>query len=384
MEKKVLGKNQTVARTLNNELVIERLKREPLSGTELSTELRLSNATISSILNSLLDHDLIKVESQDSLNGLGRKRVKHAINGNYGLVVIVSLTSFNLKIVLSNLLNETLFTETKEVNEYDVKTFYETVIRIKDILLLKQFRDTPLRNIILSVPGLVNVKTGELQFSPQFSGELFNNSNYIEKIFTDSFNCPVYLDNDTKLMMLGELSHNSFFNRDNGMLVYLDLGIGGAFEFNKKLFLGSRGYAGEFGLIEINVNGEPKAIDDLVSLRAIKENLKEKYQLDLTIYEIIKSYKNGDSIVKNEVLESAKILAYGLSQVVKLFDIDTFLLTGRVSEFGDEYIKIVREYLQKINKDIVCEYSTLGTKAIIDGAKVIGSDYIISKALKDL
>ena len=270
MEKKVLGKNQTVARTLNNELVIERLKREPLSGTELSTELRLSNATISSILNSLLDHDLIKVESQDSLNGLGRKRVKHAINGNYGLVVIVSLTSFNLKIVLSNLLNETLFTETKEVNEYDVKTFYETVIRIKDILLLKQFRDTPLRNIILSVPGLVNVKTGELQFSPQFSGELFNNSNYIEKIFTDSFNCPVYLDNDTKLMMLGELSHNSFFNRDNGMLVYLDVGIGGAFEFNKKLFLGSRGYAGELGLIEINVNGEPKAIDDLVSLRAIK------------------------------------------------------------------------------------------------------------------
>ena len=39
MNKKELGKNQSLAREINNKIVLERLKEKPLSGTELSFDL---------------------------------------------------------------------------------------------------------------------------------------------------------------------------------------------------------------------------------------------------------------------------------------------------------------------------------------------------------
>ena len=75
MNKKELGKNQSLAREINNKIVLERLKEKPLSGTELSFDLSLSNATISSIFNSFLSINLIKKVSSDSTKGAGRKRV---------------------------------------------------------------------------------------------------------------------------------------------------------------------------------------------------------------------------------------------------------------------------------------------------------------------
>ena len=161
MNKKELGKNQSLAREINNKIVLERLKENPLSGTELSFDLSLSNATISSIFNSFLSINLIKKVSSDSTKGAGRKRVKYTINDDFGLVVIVSITGNSLEVVVSSLKNKTLHKVSKAIDKYDLKTIYETIFVIKDILSMKEFRDIRLANIILSLPGLINKKTGE-------------------------------------------------------------------------------------------------------------------------------------------------------------------------------------------------------------------------------
>ena len=160
MNKKELGKNQSLAREINNKIVLERLKEKPLSGTELSFDLSLSNATISSIFNSFLSINLIKKVSSDSTKGAGRKRVKYTINDEFGLVVIVSITGNSLEVVVSSLKNKTLHKVSKAIDKYDLKTIYETIFVIKDVLSMKEFRDIRLANTILSLPGLINKKTG--------------------------------------------------------------------------------------------------------------------------------------------------------------------------------------------------------------------------------
>ena len=68
-----IGKNQSIARVLNNQLVLKQLKEKPMSGTELAERLSLSNATVSSILRSLLTNDIIHICANEQKNTKGRK-----------------------------------------------------------------------------------------------------------------------------------------------------------------------------------------------------------------------------------------------------------------------------------------------------------------------
>ena len=334
MVKKELGKKQSFAREVNNEIVLKEVKKKPSSGTELASRLKLSNATVSSILSSLLHQDLIKIYSTDSLNGLGRKRVVYSINDKYCLICVVSITSFSISISISDLAGNILKEQTKEIEKYDLKTIYESIIQIKDMLTEKELRDIPLKNIIISLPGLINKNTGDLQVSPQFDKNLFNNEHTISTLFRENFNSEVYLENDSKLMMLGELSNNTFPLNSKGMLIYLDYGIGGALEFDNKIFLGSRGYAGEIGLLKVEYNNQVKTLDEFVSLRAIQEIYFEKFGKEISLQELFELYKSGDQNVREGVLISAETLGKAINQIISVFDLDYFVIDGRVSNFG--------------------------------------------------
>lgn len=379
MNRKELGKNQSLARELNNKIVINKLKEKPFSGTELSKELSLSNATLSSIFNSFLSINLIKKVSSDTKSGAGRKLVKYAINDEFGLVIIVSITGNSLELVASSLNNETLYKVTKNIEKYDLKTIYETIVVIKDILILKEFRDIPLRNIILSLPGMIDKTTGELQVSPQFDQEIFKNKNSLLQLFEENFKCPVYLENDSKLMTLGEIATQVFKERKNGAVIYIDEGVGSGIVIGNKLFYGSRGFAGEIGLIDLN--GKP--LDEYISLRSLSLKAKEILNRPINNAELIELYKNNIEI-KKLVLESAKYLAFGLKQLINVLDLDYFILNGRVKEFGKEYVDIVNNEIKKSNDNAITVYSVLDENPIIVGAKEIGSDYVLTMALKEL
>lgn len=379
MNRKELGKNQSLARELNNRIVINKLKEKPFSGTELSKELSLSNATLSSIFNSFLSISLIEKVSSDTKSGVGRKLVKYAINDEFGLVIIVSITGNSLEVVASSLNNETLYKVTKDIEKYDLKTIYETIVVIKDILILKEFRDIPLRNIILSLPGLIDKKTGELQVSPQFDQEIFKNKNSLLQLFEENFKCSVYLENDSKLMTLGEIATQVFKERKNGAVIYIDEGVGSGIVIGNKLFYGSRGFAGEIGLIDLN--GKP--LDEYISLRSLSLKAREILNRPVNNAELIELYKTNNEI-KKVVLESAKHLGFGLKQLINVLDLDYFILNGRVKEFGNEYIEIVNNEIKKSNNNAIAVYSALKENPIIVGAKEIGSDYVLTMALKEL
>ncbi len=385
MVRKELGKKQSIARELNTELVLKLIKEKPYSATEVASILKLSNATSCSILNSFLQLNLIKIHSMDSINGHGRKRVTYSLNDKYCLILVISITNFSINITISNLVNETLVSETREISRYDIKILYETIIKVKDILAKKELRDIPLKNIIVSLPGLINKNTGELQGSPQFDKDFYSNGHNIIDLLKDSFNCDVYLENDSKLMMLGELSQKTFPINANGMLIYCDIGIGGALEFNNKMYLGSRGYAGEIGLIKVaNEEGKEDYLDEFISLRALKNIIKDKYNLDCTIEEMFNLYNQGNKNIIKEVENNAKIFSKAIIDVVNVFDLDYFVIGGRIINFGDYYLNKLKEYVNEKVQNITIKFSNRDGDAIIDGAKSIAVNHILNLVLEDI
>lgn len=353
------GKTQSYARQLNNQLIMRELRQGCCSATMLSQKLNLSNAALSSIISKLQSDGYIKQADVDTEVNIGRKPVYYTINEKFGYIVVVSLADYVAKVVVSDMTMNVVDSVETRVEKYDIKMLYELVLTVTKLLSQDKYRDSKLLGIDLSVPGRVNTITGELQLSPQFDKDIFNEKNAIVNLFKKQFNAPVVMTNDINLAGLGEMYDGAMKGVDNGMLVHVDEGIGGALILNGMLYTGTQGFSGEVGLMRTEFNGEHNYLDEFVSIRAIKKKLNVKHTS-----EVVDKY-NSESIVREYINSTARCLGKVLKDIVELLNISKIALSGRIKRFGNEYIEIVQEEVNKSQNACEVEYSTLSDPSVV-------------------
>ena len=375
-----LGRNQSFARKVNSELVLSRLRKSDCSATILSEELNLSNAAMSSILKELENQNMIVHSHSVSNVGKGRKQIYYTLNKDYGLFIVVCLSNNRCKIIVSNLKEEILIREEKEIDKYDVSVIYEIILRIKTILAIPEYRDLPLVNIYIAVPGKVNSLTNEVQVqsSKHFDSSLFEEKNKISQLFKAHFNAPVFIENDINLAIIGERKCGALASSNDSLLAYIDNGIGAAMIFGGNFYKGSSGYAGELGLLRVNVNGEENYLDEFISLRSIKNHFKEKYHKEFKHKDLVDLYYQDDS-AKEYILNTAKILGEKLKDIVELLNISKIVIQGRVSYFEDEYLSVIEREINQSSNQCDVEFSKLNGDSIFIGAMAKAVDYLVDQ-----
>lgn len=367
-----IGKNQTFSRQINTELVLELIRERPYSGTELADKLSLSNATVSSIIKDLAEIGIIRVNEATSITGLGRKRINYEINPNYGLILGVNISNFHAIVSLIDAKENLIACGDVQVNKYDRHAMYDLVLESSKLLISENKENVKLRCIVITLPGRVNSKTGELVLSVQFDKELFSESHMIQNLFNKQFpDVPVLLANDNNVMSIGELYNGDLKNVNNGIYFNIDWGIGGGIIIDNKLFDGNLGYAGEFGLIKYYDGHSFKEIDEFVSLRALCLKASEILGHEVDRVELLEQY-NQNQKIKDMVLESAQIVSSVIRQIIEVLDVSDVVISGRVSNFGDEYIKRIQDGCASDVRKIEVSFSTLGNKAVIYGTSFIG------------
>ena len=215
------------------------------------------------------------------------------------------------------------------------------------------------------------------EFSEDGIPEFSTFKDFLVKSFDDSNDD--YWKNWKELFNTSMMKKEFFEKYFNKMIKLSSFCENQRFLVNNNLFFGSRGYAGEFGLI--NVDNKP--IDEFVSLRALTKIVKEKLHLNINNSELIELYKTNKD-VKAIVLNSTKYLAKAIIQMIQVYDLDYYILNGRVIDFGEEYLEYIRKPIEEYNKDAKIVFSTLREEAIILGAKEIGSEFVLDHALKGL
>ena len=264
------GKNQTFSREINIELVLNLLRERPYSGTELASKLSLSNATVSSIIKDLVEAGVIRINETTSINGLGRKRVNYEINPQFGLILGVNISNMHAFVSLIDTKENVITCSDVQVKNYDRQAMYELVLEASKLLISENKENVKLRCIVITLPGRVNSKTGELLLSKQFDKELFSENHAIQNLFDKQFpNVPIILANDNNVMTIGELNNGDLKGVNNGIYFNIDYGIGGGLIIRNSLYEGDFGYAGEFGLIKYSNGVTYGPIDEFVSLIAL-------------------------------------------------------------------------------------------------------------------
>ena len=238
------------------------------------------------------------------------------------------------------------------------KKVITNIIRGVELILVKN--KLKIQGIGIGCPGVVSTKKGIVENAPNLPG--WKNVK-LGSIIKEKFGYKVHLENDANGAAIGELIFGAGKKIDSFIMVTLGTGVGGGIVFNKKIFRGEFGAAGEIGHISIDMNGPKCNCGSTGCIEAYAGNsyLKEQIRSELKNYPDSKVWQlieNDLSKVSPRIIQAAaekkdayakfviermgKQLGAALATLSNLLDISTFIIGGGVAGFGKPLFDSIR------------------------------------------
>jgi|TARA_Y100000310_G_scaffold325052_1_gene387904 predicted NBD/HSP70 family sugar kinase len=154
----------------------------------------------------------------------------------------------------------------------------------------------------------------------------------IKQELEKALEAPVFIENDTAIVGLGEMHVGAGKGREIGVYITVSTGVGGTRFINGKIDKNRFGFEPGHQIIDIENN---KSLEDFVSGAALEKRMDKK------------PYEVTDSKVWNGL---AHTLAYGLNNTILHWSPDVVILGGPMI-VGDPAISVetVKKYLNDIN-----------------------------------
>jgi predicted NBD/HSP70 family sugar kinase len=183
----------------------------------------------------------------------------------------------------------------------------------------KNLKLEDLLGIGVAVPGLIDKAKGILEFAPNLGWKGVP----ITRIFKETYNLPIILNNEAKAAAIGERAL-VYHKINNIVFVSINEGIGCGIFLNCKLYRGASGNAGEFGHITIDTNGplchcgnrgcwEIFASENYIMNNYLKLPTSNP---QLSKEEVYQLGKNGDQRIRAIFSETGKNIGIGLVNII--------------------------------------------------------------------
>lgn len=353
-------------RKLNTATILQLLRvTAPVSRAELAKKTGLNRSTVSSIVNQLIENDLVR-ETELQREGVGRPGMSLTLNPNGGAAIGVEMGVDFISVVVKDLLAQSRWRMHVDV---DSGLGQEAIVAQAESIIDQALTETAVSNlrvfgIGVGVPGLVDVQAGVIKMAPNLKWQDVP----IKAMWQERFQLPVYVENEANAAALGE--HYFGVTQAVKDFIYLSagVGLGGGIMLQGQLFRGSGGYAGEIGHMTIDPNGAqcscgrrgcwetvvgPRAVERLIRSQireGAKTVLTEMAQGDLDAInfdQIIAAANLGDAVAKSALHNVAVSLGIGIANLVNVFNPEMVVLGGRLRLAGELIMPTIKQTVQQ-------------------------------------
>ena len=375
-------------------------EKQIVSIGEIKKQTDLTAPSVIRLIKHLMnDKRLVRYSGIGRSNG-GRPPVIYEFNGSEKFIIGIDVGATYIRCVLANL-NAEILSEIQMLTEKE-NGYQSVILKLSDLIkrMVKRQGTDPksIVGIGIGVAGLIDSTKKNINFSPDFKWE---NVNFHEDLSRNS-EIPIYLDNSTRLMALGELGYGVGRHCDNFIVVNVGYGIAAGIVINGKTISGCFGHSGEFGHMTINPDseivcecGQKGCIEALASGRRIAEMgrerviestiLKELCQNDLMKIDakmVAEAARLNDRTAKEILNTSIDNLCVGITNLVNLLDPEMILIGGGVSLNGEVFFQKVnkgmRKKLMRTKGEITIKPVTFGENATIMGALTLVLDKVLN------
>ena len=358
----------------NEKLVLKEIfNHQNISRTEISKNLGINKATISSILNKLKSKSLVReVGEGDSTKSGGRKPILLKVNHLYGYFISLDLTYSSVEVMYNYFDGNVIQHESYKLPDENVSSILGI---LKEHVDVHEKHDTihGLLGMSVSIHGVVDNEQNVI-YLPFHKTDGVS----ITEMLKEFAQVPVMIENEANLSALYERNFKHSLSINNLIALSIHKGIGAGLIINNKLYRGANGEAGEIGktlVSKVSNNVETyHKIEDIFSQEALLQNLSYQLGETLTLSKLIQYYKERNTVVVQEMEQFINKIAILIHNLNTQFNPNAFYvncpLINEMPEILEEIKEQFKQYSRneiqiKLNSNV--KYATLlgGTLAII-------------------
>lgn len=365
------------------------------SVTELSKNTKKSVPNITSVVNGLIRDGYVVGQGLAPSTG-GRRAVKYRLNRKMKCyIVVVAMDQFVTRIVLYNLLNETVHPEaaiTLPLQD-NASAFDQLCAFIEDYIDGSTIDRQHILGIGIGMPGFVDVERGVNASYLHDETETVG----LQGKLTQRLALPVYIENDSSAIAISELHFGAAKGMKDVMVVNVGWGIGLGMIVNGSLFRGHNGYAGEFSHIPLSDSdklctcGKRGCLEVVASLLVAVENAKRamaeggrsslsKLFQDKTKAEgdhLITAARKGDQLAIRVLSNAAFMMGKGIATLIHIMNPERVVLSGRGGAAGNLLLPPVYRAIHEFCIPKLVENTDVVVSSLTYQAELLGAASLV-------
>ncbi|MEW9701100.1 ROK family protein [Paenibacillus sp. SI8] len=372
-----------LVKKINKSIVLHHIRTDsPISRARIAEITGLTKATVSSLVNELIESSLVDEIGAGESSG-GRKPMMLLFNGTAGYAIGVDLGVHDILAVLTDLTGQV-------VEEYRVQhdnASLEQVIGLLKASIRELIHRAPesvygIIGIGIGVPGICD-ENGNLLFAPNLGWENVPLQQQVEA----EFDIPVVIDNEANAGAVGEKQFGAGKDTANLVYVSIGIGIGAGIIIKGELYRGATGFSGEIGHISIQHDGPKCRCGSLGcwELYASEHALLEQARRELgsgavDLESLLRRADSGDHDVIALFERLGYYLGVGVVNIINGFNPDFIILGGRLAGAEKWLMHPLLTLLEKRSlphprKQLNVQFSQLTDRSTVLGA----SSFAIAK-----
>jgi N-acetylglucosamine repressor len=388
--------NVQLMQRINRLKVLDYIRHKgPAARPEIARMTGLSPSSITNIVTYLLEKNFVVETGTVESKEVGRKATLIKFNPEALNVISIDIEASFINIALTDLSGK--------------------IIKMKEIPLNRLIKDYEILNLIKKEIGII-VAEGKKLTSAEISGIGIAVSGIVEDderlimssslrwkglslkdYFENSFNLPVYVQNNSMTKALWELKTRKEAMEKN--IVFLDLAIGvGIINFYEQKInnavIGEFGhttvkkdgplcFCGNHGCLEMvySVDAVINQCNELLQLGKceVLAGIMKKKALPLNYQTVIAAYESGDEDVEGVLKECGEYLGIGIANIINIFNPQRIIINGDVlltCEFiyNTAIAEANSRAFEQFKKDLKYEIVNIGMEEAVKGVSLYVAD----------
>lgn len=374
--------NQQIVKQKNKQLVLNLIiLSTSISRADIANALGLNKATVSSLVNELIEEELI-IETGPGESSGGRRPVMLVFNNHAGYAIGVDIGVNYILGVITDLSGNIVKEERIEIHSIP---FEEHILLVKKVIhhLIDQTPKSRYQiiGIGIGVPGVID-KKGNVLIAPNLGWQDIN----LMDVFKEEFNYPIFIENEANAGAYGEKRFGAGKDQDNLIYVSLGIGIGVGIILNNQLYEGHKGFAGENGHMIISYHGEKCKCGNEGCWEAyaseyalIKQARTKGISKQPSLKELLQLAENNDSAVLELFHQIGEYIGIGITNLVKTINPPKIIIGNRLATARKYIERPIQETVSTNNKWfseslVQIVFSDLATHSTSIGASAFAID----------
>jgi len=326
-----------LVKKMNSYIVLNSIrKHSPVSRAQISELTGLNKATVSSLVNELIESSLVLEIGPGASSG-GRKPVLLLFNEKAGYAVGIDLGVNYIRGVLVDLNGNIVSERYERLKQQRRELAFDALTANIDALIAEAPESTyGIVGIGAGAPGIVD-QEGNILFAPNMKWREVP----LRTMLHDRYQLPIIIDNEANAGAQGEQKYGAGKGIRN--LVYLSVGygIGSGMILDKELYKGTSGFSGELGHLSIDFNGKECSCGNLGCWELYaseKALLEEASKLGFEgLDELLSAAQEGNADVLKLFDTIGRFLGVGIANIINTLNPDCVMIGNRMSR-AEEWI----------------------------------------------